>query len=212
MVGPEPDCPTLLDAPGRKGGLDNCRPRRRPGDMRSTSMTSVVCWLEGDVPTVVDPRSDAVPTRGALARDLAAVVTALREIDVPHSALADPELRWSGGPRSIPGRSAHHTAAEPLDLGSAPQRRALERCSSDVSRSVSRSALGECTSLRPCRAAIPRPHGWSAAAAGMFRPGAMSRPGGPSRTSTWTSTPRSRCGTRAMGASEFVKVDEASGC
>lgn len=58
---------------------------------------SVVRWLDGDVPTVADPASNAGPTRPALARDLAAVVTALRDIQVPHSALADPQLRWYRG-------------------------------------------------------------------------------------------------------------------
>ena len=58
---------------------------------------SVVRWLEGDIPTVADPASNAGPTRAALARDLAAVVTVLREIQVPHSALADPQLRWYRG-------------------------------------------------------------------------------------------------------------------
>lgn len=58
---------------------------------------SVVCWLDGEVPTVVDPVSDPAPTRCALARDLAIVVNALRDIEVPHSALADPELRWYRG-------------------------------------------------------------------------------------------------------------------
>ena len=54
---------------------------------------AVVRWLEGDVPTVADPASYAGPTRPALARDLAAVVTALHDIQVPDSALADPQLR-----------------------------------------------------------------------------------------------------------------------
>ena len=58
---------------------------------------SVVRWLDGDIPTVADPASHAGPTRPALARDLAAVVTALRDIQVPDSALADPQLRWYRG-------------------------------------------------------------------------------------------------------------------
>jgi aminoglycoside phosphotransferase (APT) family kinase protein len=58
---------------------------------------SVVYWLEGDVPTVVDPVSDSAPSRLVLARDLATLVNALRDIDVPHSALADAELRWYRG-------------------------------------------------------------------------------------------------------------------
>ena len=58
---------------------------------------SVVRWLEGDVPTVADPASHAASMRLGLARDLAAVVTALRDIEVPHSARADPQLRWCRG-------------------------------------------------------------------------------------------------------------------
>jgi aminoglycoside phosphotransferase (APT) family kinase protein len=60
---------------------------------------SVVRWLEGDVPTVADPASRAGPTRPALALDLAAVVTSLRDIQVPDSALVDPQLRsYRGAP------------------------------------------------------------------------------------------------------------------
>jgi len=58
---------------------------------------SVVRWLDGDVPMVTDPAAHTGPTRPALARDLADVVTALRDIHVPHSALADPQLRWYRG-------------------------------------------------------------------------------------------------------------------
>ena len=60
---------------------------------------AVVRWLEGDVPAIADPASHAGPTGPALARDLAAVVTALRDIPVPDSALADPQLRsYRGAP------------------------------------------------------------------------------------------------------------------
>ena len=59
---------------------------------------SVLRWIDGDVPTVPDPRRpEAEPVRGRLALELAAVVTALRDIDVPPDALADPELRWYRG-------------------------------------------------------------------------------------------------------------------
>lgn len=58
---------------------------------------SVVRWQHGEVATGADPVSHTAPTRTSLARDLAAVVTALRDIPVPHSALADPELRWYRG-------------------------------------------------------------------------------------------------------------------
>ena len=58
---------------------------------------SVVRWIEGDVPPVVDPRADAGLPLRSLALDLAAVVTALRDIDVPPGALTDPGLRWYRG-------------------------------------------------------------------------------------------------------------------
>jgi len=48
---------------------------------------SVVRWLEGEVP---GPGTGSVP----LARDLAAVIDALRELPVPDDAAADPALHW----------------------------------------------------------------------------------------------------------------------
>ena len=73
---------------------------------------SVVRWLDGDVPTVVDPASHAGPARPALARDLAAVVTALRDIQVPHSALADPQLRsYRGAPIGTMDDTTRHNVA-----------------------------------------------------------------------------------------------------
>lgn len=58
---------------------------------------SVLRWLEGSVPSVAGPSSGHEPARGRLALDLATVVKALGDIDVPLSALADPELRWYRG-------------------------------------------------------------------------------------------------------------------
>ncbi len=58
---------------------------------------SVLRWLAGDVPTVVDPASATGPPRSGLARDLAELVSALGDVDVPPSALADPELRFYRG-------------------------------------------------------------------------------------------------------------------
>lgn len=75
---------------------------------------SVVRWIDGDVPTVVDPRSEAKAARGSLALDLAAVVNALHAIVVPPSALADPSLRsYRGAP----------LVAQDMDT-----RRAIEAC------------------------------------------------------------------------------------
>jgi aminoglycoside phosphotransferase (APT) family kinase protein len=62
---------------------------------------SVVRWLDGDLPAVFDPESrDAASpaaTSQARARDLAAVVVALREAEVPAAAAADPQLSWYRG-------------------------------------------------------------------------------------------------------------------
>ncbi len=79
---------------------------------------SIVTWLAGDIPTVVDPTSDDDPgetaTRRLLAQELAAVVTAMRAVQVPPEGLADPELRWYRG--------------EPLNTMDDPSRRAIETC------------------------------------------------------------------------------------
>jgi len=78
---------------------------------------SVVRWLEGDVPTVVDAASRAASTRPALARDLAAVVTALHDIQVPDSALADPQLRWyRGAPLGSMDDTTRHNVAACRDI------------------------------------------------------------------------------------------------
>ena len=57
---------------------------------------SVVRWIDGDTPDVVGPGHEQ-PDRRPLAADLAALVTALRAIEVPPAALVDPELRWYRG-------------------------------------------------------------------------------------------------------------------
>ena len=77
---------------------------------------SVVRWIDGNVPTVVDPRSEVVAARGSLAPalDLAAMVTALHAIVVPPSALADPSLRSYRG--------------APLAAQDMQTRRAIEAC------------------------------------------------------------------------------------
>jgi len=57
---------------------------------------SIVRWLDGYVPSVVTD-ADTRPARHELAADLAAVVRALRNIDLPASALGDPDLHWYRG-------------------------------------------------------------------------------------------------------------------
>jgi aminoglycoside phosphotransferase (APT) family kinase protein len=75
---------------------------------------SIVKWLDGDVPAVVDPGSDADPARRVLAGDLAAFVTALHAIDVPHDAVSDVDLHWYRG--------------DPLITVDTPTRRNIELC------------------------------------------------------------------------------------
>lgn len=75
---------------------------------------SVVRWLDGEVPAVAEAGWSAQPPLDGLALDLAALVTALRGIDVPDSALADPRLRWYRG--------------APLATRDADTRRAAEEC------------------------------------------------------------------------------------
>jgi aminoglycoside phosphotransferase (APT) family kinase protein len=90
---------------------------------------SIVRWIDGDVPSVVDPRAEPTSARGSLALDLAAFVTALHDIPVPASAVADPALRWyRGAPladRNIPTRrtieACRDISALNLDLDAALQ-------------------------------------------------------------------------------------------
>jgi aminoglycoside phosphotransferase (APT) family kinase protein len=58
---------------------------------------SVVRWIDGQTPTVPQPGSSDVATRRGVALDLAAVVNALHQIQVPPPALLDPRLRWYRG-------------------------------------------------------------------------------------------------------------------
>ncbi len=58
---------------------------------------SLVRWLDGSVPSVPEAGVPSEPPRRQLARDLAEVVTAMREIDVPPDARADPALHWYRG-------------------------------------------------------------------------------------------------------------------
>jgi len=75
---------------------------------------SVVRWIDGEVPTVVDPDSESKGAREGLALDLAKVLIALRAIVVPPGAHSDPTLRWYRG--------------APLAAQNVDTRRALEAC------------------------------------------------------------------------------------
>lgn len=58
---------------------------------------SVVRWIDGDHPEVVDSRAPIAPRREDLAKDLAAVLHALQHADVPTEAINDSRLRWYRG-------------------------------------------------------------------------------------------------------------------
>ena len=75
---------------------------------------SVVRWIDGDHPEVVDPETPVDPRREGLAVNLAEVVTALRHAEVPEEAIDDKNLRWYRG--------------EPLATMDAPTRGNFERC------------------------------------------------------------------------------------
>ncbi len=77
---------------------------------------SVVRWIEGEHPTVVDPGTSVDPRRENLAKDLAAVLESLRQTDVPATAVNDPNLRWYRG--------------EPLATMDQVTRENIERCRS----------------------------------------------------------------------------------
>jgi aminoglycoside phosphotransferase (APT) family kinase protein len=66
------------------------------------------------VPSVPDPGVPSEPSRKELARDLAKVVTAMREIDVPTDGQTDPALRWYRG--------------DPLATRDEPTRQAIAAC------------------------------------------------------------------------------------
>ena len=75
---------------------------------------SLVRWLDGSVPSVPDAGAFSEPPRRELARDLAEVVAAIREIDVPPDAQAEPALHWYRG--------------DPLATRDAPTRDAIAAC------------------------------------------------------------------------------------
>ena len=75
---------------------------------------SLVRWLDGSVPSVPDAGAFSEPPRRELARDLAEVVAAIREIDVPPDAQAEPALHWYHG--------------DPLATRDAPTRGAIAAC------------------------------------------------------------------------------------
>ena len=77
---------------------------------------SVVRWIDGAPPEVVDPDTPVDPRREGLAEDLAVVVRAMGRAEVPAGALTDPHLRWYRG--------------EPLATMDEDTRDNIERCRS----------------------------------------------------------------------------------
>lgn len=58
---------------------------------------SVVRWIDGEHPEVVDPQTSVDPRREGLAKDLAAALKALQQAAVPAEAVDDRHLRWYRG-------------------------------------------------------------------------------------------------------------------
>ena len=77
---------------------------------------SVVRWIDGAHPEVVDPETSVDPRREDLAKDLAAVLAALRRAEVPAGAVNNPDLRSYRG--------------EPLATMDQATRENIERCRS----------------------------------------------------------------------------------
>jgi aminoglycoside phosphotransferase (APT) family kinase protein len=77
---------------------------------------SVVRWIDGAHPEVVDPDTSVDSRREGLAKDLAAVLDALRQAEVPTEAVNDPHLRSYRG--------------EPLATMDQATRENIERCRS----------------------------------------------------------------------------------
>lgn len=77
---------------------------------------SVVRWIDGEHPEVIDPDTPVHPRRKDLARDLAAVLEALKQAEVPTEAVGDPHLQWYRG--------------EPLATMDQLTRQNIERCRS----------------------------------------------------------------------------------
>lgn len=77
---------------------------------------SVVRWIDGEHPAVIDAGTSADRRREDLAKDLAAVVEALRGAEVPMEAVSHPGLQWYRG--------------EPLATMDQVTRENIERCRS----------------------------------------------------------------------------------
>lgn len=75
---------------------------------------SVVRWIDGQHPEVVEPDTPNDPRRADLAVDLAKVLQALSRAEVPDEAVTDPDLHWYRG--------------EPLATMDAVTRQHIEHC------------------------------------------------------------------------------------
>ena len=62
-----------------------------------SELWSIVRWLDGERPKASGPDDLPTPERSMLAADLADVILALRDVDVPEAAATDPALRWYRG-------------------------------------------------------------------------------------------------------------------
>jgi aminoglycoside phosphotransferase (APT) family kinase protein len=126
---------------------------------------SVVRWIEGAHPEVVDPTTSIDPRREDLAKDLAGILDALGRAEVPAGAADDPHLQWYRG--------------EPLATMERATRENIERCRSlddfDLDLAAAEKIWAEAMKL-PGSAARTTPrwyHGDLAAENLLMRDGAL---------------------------------------
>lgn len=74
----------------------------------------MVRWIDGVHPEVVEPETPVDPRREDLAVDLAGLVKAVAQTEVPNEAVNDPDLQWYRG--------------EPLATMDEVTRQNIERC------------------------------------------------------------------------------------
>ncbi len=85
-------------------------------DLDYSERWSVVRWIDGEHPEVIEAETSVHPPRENLAMDLAAVLAALSRADVPAEAVNNPDLRSYRG--------------EPIATMDRATRENIERCRS----------------------------------------------------------------------------------
>jgi len=79
---------------------------------------SVIRWIEGEHPEVVDPGTSVDPRREDLANNLATVLDALRQAEVPTGAVGNPDLQsYRGEPLETMDRATRENIEHCRSLG-----------------------------------------------------------------------------------------------